>query len=191
MASTASHEEVSNFLGALIFFSYLVAALSLTSLITYDLFNLYNARKDAARQQHDHKSTTSTTKSGNGSATVSPLRLGLSVLFAILSFAVLSYHMLFFLIDSYTNYCRAHSLLYPVTPVEAVGSILSPTSASSPLYIWTWATHSTLFEDFAHSIVSQPACWWWTEKALLFSFAWNCFMAIEGKMHPQAFCLRG
>ena len=181
MAAAATSGEASNILGALVFFSYIIAALSLTGVIVYDLFQLHKAQPDGERQRDDPKSPTTATPGARSPTTASPLRLGLSVLLAVLSFTMLSYHMLFFLIRSYIAYCQAESLPLPLTPMEAAWALIGSSQASPRLYIWTWATHSTLFQDFAYSILSKPVYWWWTQKALLFSFAWNCIMAQEGE----------
>ena len=167
-----------NIIGAVIFFSYIIAALLLTGLIISDLYQQYKAHTKNEISKESQNSSHPTASPSR--APISTIRLCLSIFFAVLSFATLSYHMLFFLVDSYRHYCISHSVPLPRDFTGLVNSILFPTTASASLHIWEWATHSTLFQDFAHSILSSPRPWYWTERALLYSFFWNSIMAYSG-----------
>ncbi len=164
--SNPTETPIENALSAIFFFSYIVAALGLTGLISYDLFRAY---EKYPRQRAQTKA---------------PVNTNLVLVFASLaaiSFSVLSYHMLNVLIYSYLAWAdRTH---LPVLQLSnSYGSIFD---SMSHLHIWTWAKSSTLFQDFAETICNDPVRFWWTQQALSFSIGWNTFMAIEGKCITQ------
>lgn len=160
-------EGSSNLLGALIFFSYIAAALALTATVIYDIYTAYHGRRTHPDTQDLHLGL---------SKSALPLRLTL----AFLSFTTLSYHMLSFLIDSYTAWSLATDRPLP-TSILGSQSLLGISGDRTPLEIWTWATSSTLFQNFAEAICRPSGHYWWTQKALVFSFVWNVYMAEKGK----------
>lgn len=169
--------ESTNVIGALIFFSYIVAALLLSTLIVGDLWWLNYVRNYMREKGSKH-----VTK-------LSWINFGISVALSVLSFSVLSYHMLNFLILSYSNWCDARGISVPEAILGA-RSVVGIGGSRTPLHVWRWATSSTLFQDFAEVICGDPESWLWTQTALLYSYAWNTYMAIEGTFcSGQSHCL--
>jgi hypothetical protein len=159
---STSGKDPDNVLGAIIFFSYILAALGLTGLIFSDLFKAFEAfSKSKANTSHRHS-----------------LVLVFAT-FAVISFSSLSYHMLNVLVHSYTEWADVATVPLPQTFWGALSG--QTDAASSFLNIWTWAKSSTLFQDFTKVICNDPVRFWWTQQALLLSIGWNTFMAIEGK----------
>ena len=157
-------QEPRNVVGAVIFFSYIVAALAISGIIVYDLWSLYKARSLTSQHaQHGARR----------------LRLQSCVLMTLLSFSTLSYHMLSFLIDSYSKWSLQTRTALP-SSILGEGSLLGLYGTRTELQIWRWATSSTLFQDFAEAIIRDPRSQFWTEKVLLYSFLWNCYMAEKG-----------
>ena len=145
--------------GAIIFFAYIVAAVVLCLFIVNSLIGI-NSRKSAALDI----------------GRVSTAKLQKLIALAVLSFSVLSYHMLNFLILSYGDWTSTHQIEMSKTPI----STHSIRDHWDSLQIWSWATSSTLFLDFAEVICNNPQRWLWTQSALLYSYAWNTYMAIKG-----------
>lgn len=81
------------------------------------------------------------------------VKISISAGITILSFSVLSYNMLSFLILSYNDWAQRHQI--------HGNPLLEPT------LLRQWMSHSTLFEDFARSLVASPARSLWTQLALL------------------------
>ncbi|KAI1610348.1 hypothetical protein EDD36DRAFT_323018 [Exophiala viscosa] len=157
-----------NVVGAIIFFSYIVAALLLTGILCNDVQKAFSNRQRKNQQSlQDQKA-----------------RISLSAALATLSFAVLSYHMLSFLIQSYQAWSTG-SVSSSTSPVTfhafryAVKNLV-------PSEIWAWAVNSTLFRDFADVICNDPDHFWWTQAALLYSYAWNVYMSVEGTFSGSA-----
>lgn len=157
MPPTASSPISENTIGATIFLLYIVAALGLTGLISYDLVKAYNAFASSR------------------TSTRAPFQINSVLIFsalAALSFSVLSYHMLNVLIYSYVAWARDSQVSLPRSLFDV---------NLSQLYIWTWAKSSTLFRDFAETICDDSLRFWWTQQALSFSMMCNIFMAVEGE----------
>ncbi len=154
-----------NLFGAIIFFSYIAAALTVTGTIVYDLWSLHSSRPWTARRAKHGRSR---------------LRMQSSIVMTLLSFSTLSYHMLCFLIDSYLKWSIQTKTAAP-SSIQGDGSLLGVSGKRTETQIWRWATSSTLFQDFAEAIVDNPKAYFWTEKALLYSFVWNCYMAEKGE----------
>lgn len=158
-------QEPGNVIGAIIFFSYIVAALTISVIIVHDLLWLRKARSRTSQHaQHGARR----------------LRLQSCVLMTLLSFSTLSFHMLGFLIDSYSRWSLQTGTALP-SAILGDGSLLGLYGTRAELQIWRWATSSTLFQDFAEAIIEDPKSQFWTQKVLLFSFGWNCYMAEKGE----------
>jgi hypothetical protein len=157
----------SNLLGAILFFSYIVAALALTGTIIGDIVVAHKAR--------EKETEAGKRRSAVGSVTVC------RILLALTSFSTLSYHMLMFLIESHSAWSSANNLAIPAFAWRG-RSLLDVSEHINRLHIWEWAISSTLFGDFAESICTPPRHYWWTQKALLYSYAWNWYMAREGML---------
>ncbi|OCT53539.1 hypothetical protein CLCR_10447 [Cladophialophora carrionii] len=153
-----SAQSSKNVAGALIFFAYIVGALVLTGLICRDLIIMYSCfsrqkRKDIQASGKDSGRTKRGTQS----------QVSILAALSALSFAVLTYHMLNFLTQSYQSWAPSESL--------------SDVTFSK---IWKWSIESRLFRDFAEFIINDPYRFWWTNVALTYSLGWNVYMTIEG-----------
>jgi ABC-type Fe3+ transport system permease subunit len=146
-----------SYTGAIIFLSYIVLALYATLSIIYSLYTQYSSifsipTKDekvkaarAARAQH----------------------IKIYAFLASVSFATLSYHMLFFLITHYLNWS---------------GDKSGSWSAVSIQKLQTWMLESTLFQDFATELVQSVPNAVWTQLAILATWFWNIWMARKGNL---------
>ncbi|KAF7510052.1 hypothetical protein GJ744_007156 [Endocarpon pusillum] len=152
--------DAPNILGGTIFICYIGAALLLTALIVLNLYK--TSLRSPPRSTWNHVQ-----------------QLSVFSVLAILSFATLSYHMLSFLITAYSNWAVARGLALPQGVLK---------NYLKRLHLWQWARTSTLFQDFATKICMESnGNWWWTENTLMFSMAWNIYMAVEGKLQGFVF----
>lgn len=149
------NDPPTNYLGALIFWSYILLALLTTLLILKTILSLHQPHP------RNHK----------------PATVYFS-LFAVLSFVTLSYTMLNVLIQSYTSWSDLHSIPYPTNLRALVGA------ERIPLHLWHWSTHSSLFQDFAAAIVQRPARRVWTVASLQTTLMTSVFIGIEGLSCP-------
>ena len=158
MSSFSSQEPpLYNLSGALIFTAYVLSALFLTAFITNSLRVQYKRYSHKGRETHIQ--------------TFSAL--------TVLSFSTLSYHMLNYLIVSYQAWSKSHGYQLPAS-LFGSNRLLGTREQRVPLHIWSWLTESTLFADFATTICSNNARFWWTQQALLITMAWSVFMSLEG-----------
>ena len=149
-----------NVLGALMFFAYILLALFFTGLICRDLLQEYF--DTATRKSHAARNDS---KTGRVRADLdAPYQVSILAALASISFAVLSCHMLSFLIESYQSWAPSDSLT-------------NITFAK----IWQWSIESALFQDFAEAINNDPHRRWWTNFALTYTLGWNIYMVIEGE----------
>lgn len=146
-----------NVTGALVFFGYIVAALIFSGLIGGDLVKEYHLTWERQRMEGKGR------KGKDSRKLLTKLQVPILAALSTLSFAILSYHMLSFLIQSYQRWALPESWRYV-----------------SVLKIWRWSTSSTLFQDFAEAINKDASRSWWTSLALTYTFAWNVYMAVEG-----------
>ena len=158
----AQVEEVSNTLGALIFVAYVAAAFFISAFIARDLINAYVY---LPRRLRERKGLFK--------------EVQIFTTLAILSFSVLSYHMLDYLIESYSSWAIEKRIALP-QQVYGKTSVFGPYDQRTPLYIWTWLRTSTLFTNFARTICSpqEHACW--TSQALFMTMSWNVIFNFEG-----------
>jgi len=159
IAMSTADDGQDNVLGAVLLFSYILAALGLTALISSDLLHAFN---------------TLVKSNANPSRRINLVLVFAA--FAAISFSSLSYHLLNILIASYVEWAQTASI--PLASSFFGG--LSDHSVSLP-NIWTWAKSSALFQDFADIICNDAVRFWWTQQVLLLSIGWNTFMAIEGR----------
>ena len=154
---TTDQEALRNPLGAIIFFSYILVALVFTSLILSSLFRSYHVET--------HREASS------GHFTFGAL--------SALSFASLTYHMLFFLITSYRGWALARGIVLPGSPSDLI-------RGQAQLHIWPWAVSSTLFHDFATELFApKDARLVWTQSAFVASMGSSVFIAIEGRSYVR------
>ncbi|KAI9150616.1 Peptidase [Paramyrothecium foliicola] len=151
-----------NPVGGLLFWLYIVSALSLTGLIIFDLRKLYTAsmadKKDRSRPDAMSKRRS---------------KAQIFMALSVVSFAVLSLHMLYFLIDNYETWAKVYRIKLP-------RNLFGVFSARVGSDIWKWSQSSTLFKDFARDLCEDPRHYWWTSQSLIYSFGWNLFMTVQG-----------
>lgn len=158
------NDSIDNVTGAVIFAAYVFAALFLTGLIAFDLYQAYHSRSGSSSKEAQHVSN----------------QLQIFVALAVLSFSTLSYHMLSYLIDSYQDWVTTQRF-GPIHGLYSPGVVLGSAGLDFAGRVWQWLTQSTLFRDFAVTICKDSANFWWTQQALLVTMASALFMSIEGE----------
>jgi hypothetical protein len=147
-----------SYIGAAIFLSYIVLALYSTLSIVASLYTQYT------RLYHG----SNTAKDGEALRNAKSARarhIKIYTFLASVSFATLSYHMLFFLITHYFAYTGASDRDF---------------SSISVAGLKKWMLDSTLFQDFAAELVKNEANAMWTQLAILATWFWNVWMARKG-----------
>ncbi|KAI7159145.1 hypothetical protein KC349_g4362 [Hortaea werneckii] len=146
-----------NYLGAALFWSYILAALAFTGLAIHTILNI---------------NPTTTRLKIHDDAKLLARSLRLFTCLATLSFATLSANMLHVLIHSFQHW---HSALPPTHPI--------PTEPTTWLIsqISSWSTSSTLFQDFASAILASPARRIWTLSELGMAMSVCLHMGLEGR----------
>ncbi|KAI7223486.1 hypothetical protein KC333_g357 [Hortaea werneckii] len=147
-----------NYLGAALFWSYILAALAFTGLAIHTILNI-NPPTTRPRNHDD--------------ANLHARSLRLFTCLAILSFATLSANMLHVLIHSFQHW---HSVLPPTS-----NHPLQPAPTAWLSLIWHWSTTSTLFQDFAHAILASPARRIWTFTELGMAMTVCLHLGLEGR----------
>ena len=161
MSSFKSQEPpLYNLSGALIFSAYVLSALFLTAFISNSLRVQF--KKSSPEREHGQEK-----------------HLQIFSALTVLSFSTLSYHMLNYLIVSYQPWSESYGYQLPAG-VFGFNSLLGTREQRVPLHIWSWLTESTLFADFATTICSNNARFWWTQQALLVTMAWSVLVSLEG-----------
>ena len=167
---TLADSEGRNLIGAVIFVCYVSSALFLTGLIIGMLYRTYQSLP-SSRPTYIAKN---------------PYLEGQVRLFAslsVISFSVLSYHMVNVILQSYQAWATTQSL----KSSDQLGEdqIFLNTQIYWPcICLWEWLKDSHLFEDFGNAIVDNSARYWWTQQALLTSILWSVFMSVEGTAIP-------
>lgn len=147
-----------NYLGTALFLSYILLALYFTFSISLALYRQYK-RIPSAKVSQDVKD-----------ARVRHVKI--YAFLASISFAVLSYNMLSFLITSLTMWARAKNLLG--MRVEGLG-------------LGRWMLETGLFGSFAEELVGKKSSAVWTQGALLGTWFWNAWMAYKGTVLDRYF----
>lgn len=161
-------KSVHNVAGATIFTAYVLAALFLTGLIVLSLYQAYQTQPSLSFKEARRIST----------------QLQVFIALAVLSFSTLSYHMLSYLIFSYHSWSMSRNL----KPLQGLQYPTASTGFAAPEFaarIWQWLTESTLFHDFAKTVCTSNANFWWTQQALLTTIASALFVSVEGKHIEQ------
>ncbi|GAB1731690.1 hypothetical protein NU195Hw_g4734t1 [Hortaea werneckii] len=148
-----------NYLGAAIFWSYILAALAFTGIAIHTILQI--------------KPLPTTRPRYNDDAKLHARSLRLFTLLASLSFTLLSANMLHVLIHSFQHW---HSLL-PPSPHHPP----QPSPRTWLSLIWHWSTTSSLFHDFAHAILATPARRIWTFTELGMAMCVCLYMGQEGR----------
>jgi hypothetical protein len=146
-----------SYIGAFVFLSYIVLALYATLNITYSLYTQYSTIF--------HKPTKDEKFEAARAARARHIKI--YAFLASISFATLSYHMLFFLITHYLEWSGDESRSWSAVSIEK---------------LQTWMLESTLFQDFATQLVQSVPNAVWTQLAILATWFWNIWMARKGKL---------
>jgi hypothetical protein len=155
-----------SYIGAAIFLSYIVLALYSTLRISYSLYTQY------ASLYH----TSNTSKDAESLKVAKAARarhIKIYTFLASISFATLSYHMLFFLINHYFEY---------------IGATNRDFSAVSGKRLGKWMLDSTLFQDFASELVANEANATWAQFAILATWFWNIWIARKSMLQISNIC---
>lgn len=169
MPTLQTHESSRNVTGAIIFSAYVVSALFLTGFISRNLLLA-------------HRTLIPSQKSLLGGNSALRRRLLICLPLCILSISNLSYHMLFFLVDSHRAWAEERGISLPSGNLGNDGVLTSLIGGGErEILVWQWLTTSTLFEDFARSICDDWARYWWTSQALVTTMGVNVWMGREGE----------
>ena len=144
--------EPTNYLGATIFWLYIVFALVFTGKTLQTLYGLYMTTYKTKESKHTKQ-------------------IWLFSILALLSFATLSATMLNVLIQSFNQ----RATLLGKSPIS------SNSNENLPLAIWEWSTTSSLFADFAEGLVQDSARFFWAQTALLATLSTVIYMGTEGR----------
>jgi hypothetical protein len=151
--------EPTNYLGAMIFWLYIVFALVFTSKALQTLFNMYTTNYKTKESKHTKQ-------------------IWLFSILAVLSFASLSTTMLNVLIQSFNQ---------RTTLLQQSASFGNGNTNDLLLEIWNWSTTTSLFTDFAEGLVHDSARFFWAQTALLATLSTVIYMGTEGRLRqiPQ------
>jgi hypothetical protein len=142
-----------NYLGTTLFLSYILLALYFSFSISTSLYAQYK-RLSSPKIAEDVKN-----------ARIRHIKI--YAFLAFVSFAILSYNMLNFLIQSLTVWARTQNLLG---------------RRVSLLGLRYWMLETNLFGRFARELVGERSSAFWTQAALLQTWFWNVWMAYKGKL---------
>ncbi|KAI9654302.1 MAG: hypothetical protein M1831_005467 [Alyxoria varia] len=151
-----------NYLGAFLFISYVVAALLVTGKLVWSLRVNYRNMSHAAWEN--------------------PAIRGFIALFtmmSVLSFGLLSFNMLSFLVESHGKFGSAQSK-FKIPFITSTKRAVSDSYGGS---IWNWMTSSSLFFDFASQLLNSPSAFEWSEKALTLTMMSMLYMGAAGKRY--------
>ena len=173
-SASASIPSGNNRAGAVIFILYVISALFFTGVIVGTLYSPLSAHGSSKllvvkrQQKFSRKSS-----------------VQIYTNLSLLSFAVLSYHMLSFLVISYKTWASARNIPIPQSFFGHEG-LFDLQNGAINIQVWQWLTSSTLFQDFAETICDDSARYWWTQQALLTTMAWSFFMSVEGEQENHS-----
>lgn len=167
-----------NTIGAIIFFSYIFVALYFTSYIVLSISRIPSHSPASPKSSYGKGSR----HNQKGSRKVGwTWRHGAFAMFcalSLVSFVVLSWNMLSFLVVSYLEWSATHGLTLP-------SHLDSPAQLWQHVqYVWYWATGSTLFQTFAEDLISNQSQWKVVRAALIYSYTWNSWMSTLGELYP-------
>lgn len=178
LATSSSLQPGENVSGAILFFSYILAALYFTSYIVLSVSRGQTQNRPPSESKsesnhgrlfysdHDRSRRADQARQQRGFWTFSAL--------ALASFAILSWNMSNFLIVSHFTWSSTLGI-DPVLRLDSLDDI------KHDMYrIWTWATCSNLFQTFAEDLLSEPVRWRIVQAALIYSYTWNSWMSAIG-----------
>ncbi|KAF1969311.1 hypothetical protein BU23DRAFT_591695 [Bimuria novae-zelandiae CBS 107.79] len=143
-----------NYLGSTLFLSYILLALFFTFGISILLYSQYKRIPSLKLSQEIKDARTRHIK--------------IYAFLASISFAILSYNMLSFLIQSLTAWARMKNLMGIRVGLLDLGN---------------WTLETNLFESFAQELVRKRPGAVWTQVGLLGTWFWNVWMAYKAQQH--------
>lgn len=149
-----------NYLGALLFWLYIILALTFTFVAISTLLSL---------------NKTSTSKNYS--------LVYLFSFYAVSSFCTLSVTMLSVLIKSYTDWTVTHHLPLPSSLLGHNG-LLSFHGQRQQVWIWQWSITSSLFRDFAEAILEGQGRVLWMNAGLVSTLYTTVWMGVQGAYQP-------
>ena len=167
MTAGGMAEVPTNFVGAGIFWLYIVAALYFTGKILQNLATQMSTPDTNRRKEMDDERSMAIDVSsakiinsliGNGSIVF--------VVLALFSFSTLSFNMLQVLIQSFYAWSRVH-------PNASNAKIIGR--------IWTWSITSSLFQDFGQALYQSRSRALWSLAALLNTLGVCVYMGVKGE----------
>lgn len=172
-----------NVFGAVLFFSYIVAALVISNLIVADICTVSSSRYRASGLWPEEvPALNEVSLAGQKDEQVYQRAIGNQIKSRILfpvaasiSFTVLSWNMLHFLVVCYQAWTTGHGipLFYRLRTVADL--------YYQSKQVWAWATDSTLFQTFAEDLLSSPGTWKRVRLSLLYSYGCNLWMSMLGE----------
>lgn len=150
----------SNYIGSALFLAYIALALYATTSISISLYTQYTTIFHAPLTEKDKN------ESHKAARIARARHIKIYAFLASISFATLSYHMLFFLITHYEQWSD-----------EPLNSILGEKAQK-------WMLESTLFQDFAMELVETKRNAVWTQIAILATWFWNIWIGRKGISYP-------
>lgn len=157
-----------NYVGTTLFLSYIALALYATLSIIFSLYAQYQDVYHSSPPKNDASQPKGDSTAIAAAKAARARHIKIYAFLASISFATLSYHMLFFLITHYQTWSGNTSL-----------------ATISGDKLIQWMLQSSLFKDFADELVSNAQNTMWTQLAILATWFWNIWMARTGKNHGQ------
>jgi len=153
--------EATNLTGAIVFWLYIVAALSLTFIAVRTIYRLPGPTPNHPR--FNFRS-----------------REGAFALLALHGFGTLSYNMVNVLIFSYRRWAQQHEIPSPSSSPYHDKGIPEPDAL--PLQLWNWSINSSQFQDFGRAITEDPVRYFWSGAGLWSTFFVIWFIADKGNV---------
>lgn len=159
-----------NYIGSILFLSYIVVALCLTSIISYSLYAQYTSLF------YSHRSSPPSRFRQNGAGRVETRNararhIKLYTTLALISFTSTSWHMLGFLITSFLDWNG-----------DSTRNVLVALSNNAWPNLKHWMLETGLFNDFALQLVSDGESAVWAQLAILATWGWNLWLAYKGEL---------
>lgn len=162
---------------ALLFWAYIIVALLASIIVIYDMKKLYkNHEQELAIKSKSYDTSKTTDQEDCRHGVV------LSLSLSLISFSVISYHMLSFLLHSHHAWLEHNRRILSDMSTDQQETLQSFPGLAQRL--WQWSVEASLFSNFAKAICDGTEQFWWTQLVLVYSFSWNVFMAFKGMSLP-------
>lgn len=147
-----------NYIGTTVFLLYIIVALYTTIVITLSIYGQYTTLPDTYANPGN--------PGLNAAKNARKRHIKIYAFLASISFAMLSYNMLMFLVT--------HYLSWSGDPSRSVGNVTIPALRS-------WMLDSSLFQEFAQDLVKNAPSAVWTQSAIVGTWFWNIWMARKAR----------